>query len=52
MPAIAMDDVWGYEKFSGSNVVDTKIRSIRKKLGDYSPMIETVSGIGYRFKKI
>jgi hypothetical protein len=47
-----LENVWGYDKFSGSNVVDTKISSIRKKLGDYAPMIETVSGIGYRFKKI
>jgi DNA-binding response OmpR family regulator len=47
-----LEEVWGYDRFSGSNVVDSKIRSIRKKLGDYAPMIETVSGIGYRFKRI
>ena len=47
-----LENVWGYDNFSGSNVVDKKIRSIRKKLGDDAPMIEAVSGIGYRFKRI
>ena len=30
--------------------VDVHIRSLRKKLGTYSPLIETVRGIGYRFR--
>ena len=47
-----LEDVWGYGNYSGSNVVDTKIRSLRKKLGTYAPSIETVSGIGYRFKRL
>ena len=47
-----LETVWGYGDFTGSNVVDVKIRSLRKKLGQYSPMIETVSGVGYRFKRI
>lgn len=47
-----LESVWGYGDHTGSNVVDTKIRSLRKKLGQYSPMIETVSGVGYRFKRI
>jgi hypothetical protein len=47
-----LEDVWGYGNYTGSNVVDTKIRSLRKKLGTYAPMIETVSGLGYRYKRI
>jgi len=27
------------------------IRSVRKKLGHYSQMIETIRGVGYRFKE-
>ena len=46
-----LEQVWGYGHYTGSNVVDTKIRSLRKKLGNYAAMIETVSGIGYRFKE-
>jgi DNA-binding response OmpR family regulator len=29
--------------------IDVHIRSIRKKLGDYSQMIHTIRGVGYRF---
>jgi hypothetical protein len=47
-----LEEVWGYGDFTGSNVVDNKIRSLRKKMGDYAPMIETVSGVGYRYKRI
>jgi len=41
----------------GDNVVivdrnmDVHIRAIRKKLGDYKDCIETIRGIGYRFKE-
>ncbi len=48
-----LEDVWGYDSYvSGSNIVDSKIRALRKKLGGYAPMIETVSGMGYRFRRI
>jgi hypothetical protein len=42
--------IWGSESDVVSNVVDTTIRSLRKKLADRSSVIETVSGIGYRFR--
>jgi hypothetical protein len=42
-------DVWGYTHV-GSNVVDTVVRSLRKKLGERASMIETVRGRGYRLK--
>ena len=29
--------------------IDVHVRSVRKKLGDYSRMIETIRGVGYRF---
>ncbi|MFQ5859097.1 MAG: winged helix-turn-helix domain-containing protein [Anaerolineae bacterium] len=46
-----LDSVWGYEYYGGSNVVDARIRALRKKLGDYAAMIETVTGVGYRFRR-
>ena len=47
-----LENVWGYGDYSGaSNVVDTKIRSLRKKMKEYARMIETVSGMGYRFRR-
>jgi DNA-binding winged helix-turn-helix (wHTH) protein len=42
-------DVWGYSHV-GSNVIDTVVRSLRKKLGDQASMIETVRGRGYRLR--
>lgn len=43
-------EVWGYEEAIGSNVVDSIVRSLRKKLGELAPEIETVSGVGYKFR--
>ena len=42
-------DVWGYTHV-GSNVVDTVVRSLRRKLGERASMIETVRGRGYRLR--
>jgi hypothetical protein len=46
--AAVLGDVWGYEYTGGSNVVDSVIRSLRKKLGPHASAIETVRGYGYR----
>lgn len=40
-------DVWR-QSFGGSNVVDAVVKSLRKKLGTRSGIIETVTGHGYR----
>lgn len=45
-----LNDVWGYDYMGGSNVVDVVVRSLRKKLGQHSHLIETVTGVGYRLK--
>jgi DNA-binding response OmpR family regulator len=42
-------DVWGYDYQGGSNVVDAVVRVLRKKLGPYASVIETISGVGYRY---
>jgi DNA-binding response OmpR family regulator len=42
-------DVWG-QSYGGSNVVDAVVKSLRKKLGARSGVIETVAGHGYRFR--
>ena len=41
-------EVWGYDTAGGSNVVDSVIRALRKKLGPQAGSIETVRGFGYR----
>lgn len=43
-----LNEVWGFD-FEGDNrVVDTLVRRIRKKLGDYSYLLKTVRGMGYQ----
>jgi len=46
-----LEDVWGYDYAGGSNVVDVVVRALRKKLGNQASTIETVTGMGYRFRK-
>ena len=47
-----LDAVWGIDYFGDTRVVDTHIKKIRKKLGDYSKYIHTVFGVGYKFEVI
>ena len=49
--AALVEDVWGW-KHTGSNVVEAVIRSLRKKLGERAESIETIRGLGYRFRKL
>lgn len=42
--------IWGYDYFGDSRTVDTQIRGLREKLGDYRVLIATVWGTGYRFE--
>jgi len=48
---VLLDNVWGQSYHGGSNVVDVVIRSLRRKLGRRADTIESVRGIGYRFRK-
>lgn len=42
--------VWGADVYVGDRTVDVHIRKIREKLGGHSEMIETIKGVGYKFK--
>lgn len=46
-----LNTVWGYEFEGYARTVDTHIRRLRQKLGQYSKYIETVRGVGYRFRE-
>jgi DNA-binding response OmpR family regulator len=46
-----LEAVWGYTYEGGSNVVDVVIGGLRKKLGAYATTIETVTKVGYRFRR-
>jgi two-component system phosphate regulon response regulator PhoB len=45
-----LDKVWGYQFDGYARTVDTHIRRLRQKLGPYAGWIETVRGVGYRFR--
>lgn len=48
-----VEAVWGYGKeASTSNVVETVVRSVRHKLGAHRNALETVRGVGYRYRPI
>lgn len=45
-----LDDVWGYSPNATTRTVDTHIRRLRGKLGAASEYVETLRGVGYRFR--
>jgi DNA-binding response OmpR family regulator len=45
-----LDRVWGYQFDGYARTVDTHVRRLRQKLGAYANWVETVRGVGYRFR--
>jgi DNA-binding response OmpR family regulator len=43
--------VWGYEYSGYRRTVDTHVRRLREKIGEAAEMVETVRGVGYRFRR-
>ncbi|MDD2433749.1 MAG: response regulator transcription factor [Bacilli bacterium] len=43
--------IWGQDYLGESRTVDMHIRSLRRKLGNYSSLIETVRNVGYRMEE-
>jgi two-component system alkaline phosphatase synthesis response regulator PhoP len=46
-----LNEIWGQDVYVIDRTVDVHIRKIREKLGPYAAHIDTVKGVGYRFKK-
>lgn len=42
-------DVWGYDFYGDDRTLDTHIKLLRRSLGEYSGIIVTLRGVGYRF---
>jgi len=47
---LLLDEVWGAESDVTSRNVDTHVKRVREKLGPAGDYIETVRGVGYRFR--
>ena len=45
-----LSDVWGIDADVTTRTVDTHVKRLREKLGDAGAYIETLRGVGYRFK--
>jgi two-component system, OmpR family, phosphate regulon response regulator PhoB len=48
---VLLDDVWGIAEDITTRTVDTHIKRLRQRLGKTGKLIETVRGLGYRFKE-
>lgn len=47
---ILLNQIWGENIYVVDRTVDVHVAKVREKLGDYSDYIETIKGLGYRFK--
>ena len=45
-----LDEVWGADYDGMDRAVDTQMTRLRRKLGSFGERIETVWGVGYRFR--
>jgi two-component system phosphate regulon response regulator PhoB len=45
-----LSEAWGYSMDVDSRTVDTHVRRVRRKLGQWADRLETVIGVGYRFR--
>ncbi|HOI96054.1 MAG TPA: response regulator [Syntrophobacter fumaroxidans] len=45
-----LDRVWAYQFEGYARTVDTHVRRLRRKLGPHADRVETVRGVGYRFR--
>jgi two-component system phosphate regulon response regulator PhoB len=46
-----LKEVWGYDNMIDTRTVDTHMRRLRAKLGGASNLLDTVRGVGYRFRE-
>jgi len=46
-----LTDVWGIDAEIYTRTVDTHVKRLREKLGKVGDLLETVRGLGYRFKE-
>ncbi len=47
---LLLADVWGIEADVTTRTVDTHVKRLREKLGDAGEYVETVRGVGYRWR--
>lgn len=45
-----LEKIWGSSDSMNDRTLDTHVKSLRKKIGEYSNNIVTIRGVGYRFE--
>lgn len=45
-----IDHIWGYDYIGDGRIVDTNVKTLRKKLREHAKWIKTIKGIGYKFE--
>lgn len=45
-----LSDIWGYDFFGDDRTIDTHIKNLRGRIGNYRDKITTVRGVGYKFE--
>ena len=45
-----LNAVWDYDYFGDARTIDTHVKKLRSKLGDYGSYIKTIWGMGYKFE--
>jgi DNA-binding response OmpR family regulator len=48
---LLLKDVWGYNSLIDTRTIDTHMRRLRDKLGGAAKYLDTVRGVGYRFRE-
>ncbi len=48
---ILLNQIWGENIYVVDRTVDVHVAKVREKLGEYNDYIETIKGLGYRFKE-
>lgn len=43
-------NIWGYDFYGDDRTVDTHIKTLRSKIGEYKDNIVTLRGVGYKFE--
>jgi len=44
-----LNEIWGFDFDGNDRVVDTLVKRVRKKMGNYNEMLRTIRGMGYLF---
>ena len=44
-------EVWGHKSPSDGNLIEAAVSAVRRKLGDDAGLVETVRGVGYRWRE-